>query len=141
MFAASILLVLVFLVTRTDAFRLTSRIQVARDTTSLQMGFGDMMKKAMANENMGPVKNAGLSKEPEPVEVEFLPSKKRVKALPGQKISMIAQSAGVGIKYDCKRGDCGTCTISFGGKIVKACQTTLPITGSTKSYTITVPSK
>ena len=139
MFPAAFLIVLVFLVTRIDAF--TSRIHVPRETFALQMGFGDMMKKAMANENMGPVKNAGLSKEPEPVEVEFLPAKKKVKAFPGQKVSMIAQSAGVGIKYDCKRGDCGTCTVSFGGKLVKACQTTLPTTGNTKSYTITVPSK
>jgi ferredoxin len=105
------------------------------------MGFGDMMKKALANENLGPQVNPGLSKEPESVEVEFLPSGKKVKAYGGQKISMIAQSAGVGIKYNCKKGDCGTCMINFDGKLVKACQTSLPSAGSSKKFKITIVGK
>jgi ferredoxin len=112
-----------------------------RTSTALNMGFGDMMKKALANENLGPQVNPGLSKEPESVEVEFMPSGKKVKAFPGQKISMIAQSAGVGIKYNCKKGDCGTCMINFDGKLVKACQTSLPSAGSSKKFKITIVGK
>lgn len=121
----------------TNGFQLRRFPQnVQRSSTVLDMGFGDMMKKALANENLGPQVNPGLSKEPESVEVEFLPAGKKVKAFPGQKISMIAQAAGVGIKYNCKKGDCGTCMITFDGKQVKACQTSLPSSG--KKFKITI---
>lgn len=108
----------------------------------VQMGFMDALNKALANDpNLPPARNPGLSKEAEPVLVEFLPSKKQIKAYPGQKISMIAQTAGEKIKYSCKKGDCGTCEVNFNGKIVKACQASLPSVGSAKKYTIGIPSK
>lgn len=37
---------------------------------------------------------SGLSNEPTPVEVQFLPSGKKVKAYLGQNIGMIAKTAG-----------------------------------------------
>ena len=48
--------------------------------------------------------NPGLSNAPKPVIVEFSPSGKKVKAYLGQNIGMIAQAAGVDIKYNCKKG-------------------------------------
>jgi uncharacterized 2Fe-2S/4Fe-4S cluster protein (DUF4445 family) len=41
---------------------------------------------------------------PDPVEVKFLPSGKKVKAYLGQNIGMIAKAANVEIKYSCKKG-------------------------------------
>lgn len=109
----------------------------------LKMGFMDAMNKAFANDpNIAPPTNPGLSKTPDPVDVEFLPSNKKVKALPGQKLSLIASAAKVEIKYKCKKGDCGTCTVNFNGNLVKACQTALPsVVPPGKKYTIGVPSK
>ena len=49
---------------------------VSRRHLALKMGLGDILKKAMANEDLPPPKNPGLSKEPDYVTVEFLPSKK-----------------------------------------------------------------
>lgn len=108
-------------------------------TTRLHMGFGDMLKKAFANDpNLPPATNPGLSRAAESVEVEFLPMKKTVKAYRGQKLSTIAQTAGVEIKYKCNKGDCGTCTVKFDGLLTKTCQTALPTTGNVKKHTITV---
>jgi ferredoxin len=71
------------------------------------MGFGDMLKNALANDpNLPPAKNPGLSREPTKVEVEFLPSGKKVTAILGEKIGAVAKAAGVEIKYSCKKGDC-----------------------------------
>lgn len=96
-------------------------------------GFMDAINKAMANENLGPAQNAGLSKEPETMEVEFVGVKNvKVKAYAGQKVSMVANAARVPIKYNCKAGDCGTCEVNLDGKIVKACQAVLPYKKSCK---------
>jgi hypothetical protein len=86
-------------VSRTPVSRLFQRSTKKSDPAfSLRMDFGDMFKKAFANENLPPPKNPGLSRELEPVLIEFLPSKKTIKALPGQKLSVVAQAAGVDIK-------------------------------------------
>eukprot|EP01035_Chromulina_nebulosa_P018517 gene18517-24235_t len=58
------------------------------------MGLGDLLNKAFANDpNLPPAQNPGLSKSPEPIVVEFLPSKKAIKAYAGQQLSSIAQAA------------------------------------------------
>jgi aerobic-type carbon monoxide dehydrogenase small subunit (CoxS/CutS family) len=51
---------------------------------------------------------------------------KPVKAIVGQKVSVVANAARVKIKYDCRNGDCGTCMITMNGKKVKACQQVIP---------------
>jgi ferredoxin len=96
----------------------------------------------MANDpSLPPAKNPGFTKEPDTILVEFLPSKKVVKGFPGQKLSQIAQSGGVQIKYSCKKGDCRTCEVNFNGKIVKACQASLPSSFSSSKITVQVPQK
>ncbi len=104
-----------------------------RQRTKL-FGFMDAINKAMANENMGgPPPSAGLSKEAQTMEVEFIGNKKaKVTAYAGQKISMVANAARVPIKYNCKAGDCGTCEVNLDGKIAKACQAVLPDKKSVK---------
>ena len=51
---------------------------------------------------------------------------------------VIAQQAKVQIPYSCERGDCGTCSVKFNGKIVKACQVSLPAASKEKKFTIEV---
>jgi len=111
----------------------------SRHAMDLNMGLGDILKKALANdESLGPAENPGLSKKVEPVEVEFLPSGKKVKAFPGQDLKLIARAAKVDIKYSCEKGECGTCTVNFNGKKVKTCVSSLPINSKTTKYTIGV---
>ncbi|KAJ1433655.1 hypothetical protein B484DRAFT_447157 [Ochromonadaceae sp. CCMP2298] len=111
--------------------------------TRLHMGFGDMLKKALANDpNLPPASNPGLTGgQPATVEVEFLPSGKKVKAYLGQDLKLIASAAKVDIKYNCSKGECGTCTVDFNGKKVRTCVSSLPTTSNLKKFTITTPSK
>lgn len=103
---------------------------------------GDILKNALANDpNLPPVQNPGLSKSREAVEVEFLPSKTVVKAYLGQNLGLIANAAKVNIKYKCKKGECGTCTVNFNGKLVKACQSSLPTVSKEKKFQIGIISK
>lgn len=51
---------------------------------------------------------------------------KPVKAVVGQKVSVVAAAARVKIAYNCNKGDCGTCMVNINGKKVKACQMTIP---------------
>lgn len=100
-------------------------------------GLGDFFAKALANDpNLPPPQNPGLSKTPDIVEIEFLPAKKTVKAYLGSNVRSVAEKAGVDIKYGCKKGECKTCEVNFNGKIVKACQASLPSTSTVKKFTI-----
>lgn len=69
--------------------------------------------------------SAGLSKKPDAVEVSFS-NGRTVSAIPGQKLSDVARAAGARIRYDCKNGECGTCTVKLNGRNVRTCVTKLP---------------
>jgi aerobic-type carbon monoxide dehydrogenase small subunit (CoxS/CutS family) len=104
------------------------------------MGIADFFKNALANDDtLPPAQDPGLTTAKEPVEVRFLPANKTVKAYLGQNIGMIAKSARVEIRYKCREGDCGTCTIKFDGKKVKACVSSLPVVSREKVFTVEVP--
>ena len=128
-------------------------VMPARGFSTRLFGIGDILKNALANDPSitGPPPNPGLSKEPEQVTVEFLPSKKVAKAYLGQKVSDIARANGVAIKYSCKKGtaisisasevtwdsgECNTCQINFNGKLVKACQSSLPAVSKETKFTV-----
>jgi Uncharacterized anaerobic dehydrogenase len=51
---------------------------------------------------------------------------KKVKAVVGQKVSVVAAQNRVKINYNCRNGDCGTCMIKMNGRNVKACQMSIP---------------
>mmetsp|Transcript_19524 Transcript_19524/g.24075 ORF Transcript_19524/g.24075 Transcript_19524/m.24075 type:complete len:140 (-) Transcript_19524:144-563(-) len=94
-------------------------------STQLDM-FGDAFKNAFSNDDqLSKPQNAGLTngpKENDQVKING----KAVKAIVGQKVSVVAAQARVKISYNCKAGDCGTCNIKMNGKTVKACQMTIP---------------
>jgi len=84
------------------------------------------LKGAFANDDsLGKAPDAGLSKGPN-VNDNVTINGKPVKAIVGQKVSVVANAARVKIKYDCRNGDCGTCMITMNGKKVKACQQVIP---------------
>ena len=129
------------IVSISDAFHIGRAMRAKK--VQLQMGFLDVMTKALTSDpNLPAQQSAGLSKARQEVEVEFFPSGKKVKAILGQDIPLIAKAAKVDIKYKCKKGDCGTCKVNFEGTIVKACQSSLPIASKKTKFVIgIIPSK
>eukprot|EP00518_Triparma_eleuthera_P002701 CAMPEP_0182457522 /NCGR_PEP_ID=MMETSP1319-20130603/3081_1 /TAXON_ID=172717 /ORGANISM="Bolidomonas pacifica, Strain RCC208" /LENGTH=109 /DNA_ID=CAMNT_0024656013 /DNA_START=386 /DNA_END=715 /DNA_ORIENTATION=- len=47
-------------------------------------------------------------------------------ATPGSKLSQACSKLGIKPKYSCKKGDCGSCAVSVGGKRIKACVGKVP---------------
>ena len=132
-----LLFVIIFVVSVLSASALNAGrikgVRLQNKQSTRLFGFMDALNKAMANENLGPAPNAGLSKDAPTMDEEFIGNKKaKVTAYAGQKISMVANAARVPIKYNCKAGDCGTCEVNLDGKIVKACQAVLPNKKSVK---------
>lgn len=90
-------------------------------------GFNDLLNKILENDsNLPPPKDPGMKNQKTPVTVEFLPSKKAVKAFPGTKLSQVADAAGVTIRYKCLKGECNTCAVKVNGVPGKACQLAIP---------------
>lgn len=64
---------------------------------------------------------------------------KKVVCQQGTPIGTVAQKAGVRIKFDCKNGRCGTCTVRLNGRAAaKICQGAKIPGGATKSLSITL---
>ena len=115
--------------------------QQTQTSTRLHMGWGDILKNAMANDpSLPPMKDPGLSNAPQMITVDFVKDgvSKKVKTIQGTSIRECASRAGVEIRYQCKKGECKTCEINVGGKVVRACQSFLP---KTSTVQIIVPSK
>mmetsp|Transcript_27164 Transcript_27164/g.32107 ORF Transcript_27164/g.32107 Transcript_27164/m.32107 type:complete len:139 (-) Transcript_27164:274-690(-) len=94
-------------------------------TTSLGM-FGNAFKSAFANDDaIKPAQNAGLSNGPNNND-KVTVNGKPVKAVVGQKISVVASAARAKISYGCKAGSCGTCTVKINGRAARACQSAVP---------------
>mmetsp|Transcript_10091 Transcript_10091/g.15116 ORF Transcript_10091/g.15116 Transcript_10091/m.15116 type:complete len:141 (+) Transcript_10091:82-504(+) len=103
----------------------SQRITSQSSSTQLHI-FGDALKGAFSNdESLGKAQNAGLKNGPNENEKVTINGKK-VKAIVGQKVSVVAAQARVKISYNCKAGDCGTCNVKMNGRTVKACQMIIP---------------
>ena len=48
------------------------------------------------------------------------------------------EAAKVDIKYDCRKGECGTCQVQVNGKWIKTCQTKVPSLPKGTNYAVTV---
>jgi len=104
----------------------TATASVTTGTSTTLNFFGDAMKNAFGNDDsLGKDKNAGLTNGPQENDKVSLNGKK-IKAVVGQKVSVIAAQNRVKISYNCKAGDCGTCIVNMNGRKVKACQMTIP---------------
>mmetsp|Transcript_12407 Transcript_12407/g.26397 ORF Transcript_12407/g.26397 Transcript_12407/m.26397 type:complete len:112 (+) Transcript_12407:132-467(+) len=51
---------------------------------------------------------------------------KKIDAKEGSPLKAACAKLGVKPKYSCKRGDCGSCTVSVGGSRIKACVGKVP---------------
>ena len=58
---------------------------------------------------------------------------KRFEAKPGSPLGPACAKIGVKVTYSCKKGDCGVCTVSVGGKKMKACVSKVPPAPKLKS--------
>lgn len=54
------------------------------------------------------------------------PNGKKVDIKEGTPLKAACAKLGVKPKYSCKRGDCGSCTVSVGGSRIKACVGKVP---------------
>lgn len=128
------LVVLLFVSSQTSAFTFVSSpspkqvvLSNSSSTSSTRLNiFGDALKNAFGNdESLGKAQNAGLTNGPKENDNVTLNGKK-VKAVVGQKVSVVAAQNRVKINYNCRNGDCGTCMIKMNGRNVKACQMSIP---------------
>ena len=59
--------------------------------------------------------------------------KKRVEVAPGSSMMAACKKLGMTVKTNCKKGDCGTCTVNVGGKSIRACVGKVPPAPKLKS--------
>mmetsp|Transcript_15296 Transcript_15296/g.22137 ORF Transcript_15296/g.22137 Transcript_15296/m.22137 type:complete len:141 (-) Transcript_15296:401-823(-) len=111
-----------FTVTTTSTTSTTTTKSLHYDTS---LNFFGGLSKAFDNEDMGAKQNAGLKNGPKYNEAVTI-NGKQVKAVVGQQVKQVANSARVKIPYNCQQGDCGTCMIKMNGRKVKACQMSIP---------------
>jgi len=76
---------------------------------------------------------------PPTVSITFMPAGKQVTAVAGQSLKDVAQAARIPIKYNCKKGECGTCEVVLNGKKVRTCVGIVPRGARKNEVTIKVP--
>ncbi|CAM9215653.1 unnamed protein product [Ascophyllum nodosum] len=109
----------------TRSARLSPPTLSTRTTSALQMGWGDALNKAFANEDMGSkAKNPGLAREPNTCMVTV--NGRTVKAIQGQRLRDVVAAAKAKIEYGCEKGDCGTCESLVDGKKIRICKAVVP---------------
>lgn len=67
-----------------------------------------------------------MSQGPTMVKITFQPQNKVVEAVVGQNLRDVAAAARIPIKYNCKKGECGTCTVTLNGRKIKTCVSIVP---------------
>mmetsp|Transcript_24701 Transcript_24701/g.36810 ORF Transcript_24701/g.36810 Transcript_24701/m.36810 type:complete len:138 (-) Transcript_24701:213-626(-) len=98
----------------------------SHSTSSTSLNFFGGLKDAFSNDDsLGKAENAGLKGGPKQNEQVTI-NGKPVKAIVGQRVSVVAASARVKISYNCKNGDCNTCAIKMNNRKVNACQMVIP---------------
>ena len=60
-------------------------------------------------------------------------------ALPGQPLAAVAMAAGQVVRYQCRKGECGTCEVHANGQAVRTCQTVVPALAAGEAYVVEVP--
>ncbi len=70
--------------------------------------------------------------------ITFQPANKVVQAAAGQPLKDVAQAARIPIKYNCKKGECGTCEVELNGKKVRTCTGIVPRGARKNEVTIKV---
>ena len=108
----------------TSSFTIVSSGKQSSTGSALHL-FGGLKGAFSNDDSLGKREDAGIkggAKFNEQVTFNGKP----IRAVPGQKVSQVASAARVKITYSCKKGDCGTCEIMMNGRMIKACQATIP---------------
>mmetsp|Transcript_25840 Transcript_25840/g.43952 ORF Transcript_25840/g.43952 Transcript_25840/m.43952 type:complete len:137 (-) Transcript_25840:1081-1491(-) len=113
------------MVSVTAGFAVVPQSKVRQSTTTELNIFGNLGDAFKNDDTLGARENAGLKGGPKYNEAVTI-NGKPVKAVVGQKVKVVANSARVRIPYNCEKGDCGTCMIKMNGRKVKACQMSIP---------------
>lgn len=79
-----------------------------------------------------------ITQGPPIVTITFLPANKKVQAVAGQNLKDVALAAKIPIKYNCKKGECGTCEVDLNGKKVRTCVGIVPRGARKNEVTIKV---
>lgn len=58
--------------------------------------------------------------------ITFQPANKKVEAVVGQNLKDVCAAARIPIKYNCKKGECGTCEVDLNGKKIRTCVAIVP---------------
>ncbi|KAJ8609234.1 hypothetical protein CTAYLR_008059 [Chrysophaeum taylorii] len=58
---------------------------------------------------------------------------KRIEAAAGSSLMAACNKLGLRVPTNCKKGECGTCTVSVGGKLLRACTAKVPPAPKLKS--------
>uniref|UniRef100_A0A7S3NPX4 2Fe-2S ferredoxin-type domain-containing protein n=1 Tax=Aureoumbra lagunensis TaxID=44058 RepID=A0A7S3NPX4_9STRA len=58
---------------------------------------------------------------------------KKITVPEGSNLGAACSKLGIKVPYNCKKGDCGTCSVSVGGKILRACTAKVPPAPKLKS--------
>lgn len=91
---------------------------------ALNMGLFDGFKDAFKNdETLRPQEKYGDKNK---VVVTFQPGNKQVQAVAGQQMKEVVRAGRMNVKYNCSKGECGTCEILVDGRKARACTTRLP---------------
>lgn len=103
---------------------ITTHTSTSSSTSSTSLN--NFFKNAFANDDsLGKPENAGLKNGPKKNDNVTINGKK-VNAVVGQKVSVVAAQSRVKITYSCNKGDCGTCEVYINGRVQKACQAVIP---------------
>jgi len=74
------------------------------------------------------------------IPVQFLQGNDTIKTMAhvGQPLSAVAAQAGQHIKYQCRKGECGTCEVRVDGKWIRTCVSQVPYVEAGDTYSVFV---
>merc|ERR1712232_684513 len=113
--AKSILTVVLLIIPSAAGFSISPLCTTKVESTTALGFFGNALKDAFGNDDLGDRQNAGLSKGPNKNE-QVTVNGRKVNAIVGQPVSAALSQARARVSYSCKVGDCGTCTIKINGR-------------------------
>lgn len=114
--------VLILLITTINAFTYfhIGKIFQSQTTSTLNMGIMDNLKKAFENEEFAkPSKNGNIDTKNKIV-VDICGRK--ISAIKGQQLKNIIRASGAPIKFNCEKGECGSCEALVNGKKIRTCR-------------------
>ena len=98
--------------------------QLHTPLTTMNMGFMDDIKKAFDNEDFDTPSKSGKSNREKSKykEIWLDVCGRKIPAVKGQKLKDIIRASGAPIKFNCEKGQCGSCEAFVNGKKMRTCR-------------------